>query len=66
MIIRSTYPDVAVPPVSLPEFLFDGLGSADEPRAAVLDAATGTGYTFGELHSGVRQVAAALARRGIR
>jgi len=65
MILRSPYPDVVVPPVALPEFLFGRLDPADADRPAVLDAATGRGYTFGQLFDAVRRVAGALADRGI-
>jgi acyl-CoA synthetase (AMP-forming)/AMP-acid ligase II len=65
MIIRSPYPDVVVPPASLPEFLFDTLDPADARRPAVIDAATGRGYTFGQLADAVNRVAGALAARGL-
>jgi acyl-CoA synthetase (AMP-forming)/AMP-acid ligase II len=65
MIIRSPYPDVVVPPASLPEFLFDSLDPADARRPAVIDAATGQGYTFGQLTDAVHRVAGALAARGL-
>ena len=65
MILRSPYPDVEVPAVGLPEFLFGRLDPADVDRPAVLDAATGQGYTFGQLTDAVHRVAGALADRGI-
>ncbi|MFC4945263.1 AMP-binding protein [Pseudonocardia sp. GCM10023141] len=65
MIIRSAYPDVAVPEVALPELLLGDLGTEDAGRLAVIDAASGAGYTFGELAHAVDRVAAALAERGI-
>ncbi|MDT7590680.1 MAG: hypothetical protein QOH45_211, partial [Pseudonocardiales bacterium] len=65
MIIRSPYPDVVVPPASLPGFLFDSLDPADARRPAVIDAATGQGYTFGQLTDAVHRVAGALAARGL-
>jgi acyl-CoA synthetase (AMP-forming)/AMP-acid ligase II len=65
MIIHSPYPDVVVPPASLPEFLFDPLDPADARRPAVIDAATGQGYTFGQLTDAVHRVAGALAGRGL-
>jgi acyl-CoA synthetase (AMP-forming)/AMP-acid ligase II len=65
MILRSPYPDVEVPAVGLPEFLFGRLDPADVDRPAVVDAATGQGYTFGQLSDAVRRVAGALADRGI-
>ncbi|HEX4357991.1 MAG TPA: AMP-binding protein [Pseudonocardia sp.] len=65
MILRSPYPDVEVPPVALPEFLFGRLDLADTDRPAVLDAATGHGYTYGQLTDAIRRVAGALAERGL-
>ena len=65
MIIRSPYPDVVVPPASLPGFLFNSLDPADARRPAVIDAATGRGYTFGQLADAVNRVAGALAARGL-
>ncbi|WP_445188419.1 AMP-binding protein [Pseudonocardia sp. Cha107L01] len=65
MIIRSPYPDVVVPPASLAGFLFDSLDPADARRPAVIDAATGQGYTFGQLTDAVHRVAGALAARGL-
>ncbi|MDT7645593.1 MAG: hypothetical protein QOC75_2593, partial [Pseudonocardiales bacterium] len=65
MIIRSPYPDVVVPPASLPGFLFDSLDPADARRPAVIDATTGQGYTFGQLTDAVHRVAGALATRGL-
>ncbi|HVL84992.1 MAG TPA: 4-coumarate--CoA ligase family protein [Pseudonocardia sp.] len=65
MPIRSPYPDVEIPEVSLPEFLFaDGFGDrAGAP--ALIDGGSGASVTFGELTGMVDRVAAALAERGI-
>jgi acyl-CoA synthetase (AMP-forming)/AMP-acid ligase II len=65
VIFRSSYPDVDIPDVSLPEFLFGQLDPADADRPAVLAADTGRGYTFGELTRTVWGVAAALGERGL-
>jgi acyl-CoA synthetase (AMP-forming)/AMP-acid ligase II len=64
MIFRSSYPDVVVPDVSLPEFLFDQLPAETAGLPAILDAATGQAYTFGELAEAVDRVSSALVRRG--
>ena len=65
MPVRSPYPDVDVPDVSLPEYLFGrGFGEHAELPAFV-DGTTGAAVTFGELHEQVRRIAAALAERGI-
>ncbi|WP_433292639.1 AMP-binding protein [Pseudonocardia sp. CA-142604] len=65
MIFRSPYPDVDIPDVALPEFLFGHLDPADADRPAVLAADTGRGYTFGELTRTVSGVASALGERGL-
>jgi acyl-CoA synthetase (AMP-forming)/AMP-acid ligase II len=64
MVIRSPYPDVEIPDVSLYEFLFADLGDRVDADAFV-DGASGTSVTFGELKHMVLRVAAALAERGI-
>jgi acyl-CoA synthetase (AMP-forming)/AMP-acid ligase II len=64
MPVRSPHPDVAVPAVSLSEFLLgDGFGDrAGAP--AFVDGGSGASVSFGELHDMVLRVAAALAERG--
>lgn len=60
----SPYPDVAIPEVSLHEFLFTDFGDrADAP--ALIDGSTGAEITFRQLHGMVDTIAAALAARGI-
>jgi acyl-CoA synthetase (AMP-forming)/AMP-acid ligase II len=64
MPVRSPYPDVEIPDVSLYDFLFTGFGErAGAP--ALIDGATGATITFGELEGMVARIAAALAERGI-
>lgn len=65
MIFRSSYPDITVPDVSLPEFLFDRLPLEVGAQPAVIDGATGRQYTYRELAETVDRVAAALASRGL-
>jgi acyl-CoA synthetase (AMP-forming)/AMP-acid ligase II len=64
MIIRSTYPDVEVPEISLPGFVLE---HADQRGAApaVIDAPTGRTLSYRDLASMVRRVAAGLQSRGI-
>ena len=57
MIIRSAYPDIAVPEVCLPEFLFAELGTDDTDRPAVIDSSH-RGYTYGQLTAAIGRVAA--------
>jgi acyl-CoA synthetase (AMP-forming)/AMP-acid ligase II len=62
-IIRSPYPEVTIPEVSLPAFVFaDAAGRADKP--ALIDGPSGRAITYGELVAGARLVAGGLAARG--
>jgi acyl-CoA synthetase (AMP-forming)/AMP-acid ligase II len=64
MPVRSPYPDVEIPDVSLFDFLFTGFGEkAGAP--ALIDGSSGATITFGELEGLVGKIAAALAERGI-
>jgi acyl-CoA synthetase (AMP-forming)/AMP-acid ligase II len=65
MPVRSPYPDVEIPDVSLFDFLFTGFGEkAGAP--ALIDGSSGATITFGELEGMVGKIAAALAERGVR
>ena len=64
MAIRSPYPDVEVPDVSLHELLFADIGDrADRP--ALIDGSSGRSISYAELATAVERLAAALAERGI-
>ena len=64
MPVRSPFPDVEIPEVSLFDFLFTDFGDrADAP--AFIDGSSGAEVTFSELKDMVLRVAAALAERGI-
>jgi acyl-CoA synthetase (AMP-forming)/AMP-acid ligase II len=64
MPVRSPYPDVEIPEVSLFDFLFADFGDrADAP--AFVDGGSGAAVSFTELKGLVLKVAAALAERGI-
>ena len=63
-IIRCSYPDVAIPDVTITEFVFGpAAGRRDKP--AIIDGATGRTLTFGQLADAVRRVAAGLAAHGL-
>jgi non-ribosomal peptide synthetase component F len=64
MIIRSPYPDVHVPEISLPGYVLE---HADQRGAvpAVIDGPAGRTLSYRELNSQVRQVAAGLRERGV-
>ncbi|MCY7340312.1 MAG: AMP-binding protein [Pseudonocardia sp.] len=64
MPVRSPYPDVEIPEVSLFDFLFGDFGDrADAP--ALIDGTSGATITFAELEGMVVKIAAALAERGV-
>jgi acyl-CoA synthetase (AMP-forming)/AMP-acid ligase II len=61
--IRSPYPDVTIPDVSLPAFVLAGAAArADKP--ALIDGPSGRTLTFGQLVRGARLAAGGLAARG--
>jgi len=64
MIVPSPHPSVAIPGVSLGEFLFRDLDSRRD-RAALIDGASGRTLTYGELHDHSVAVARALIARGL-
>ncbi|MEQ3550374.1 AMP-binding protein [Pseudonocardia nematodicida] len=63
--MRSPYPDVEIPDVSLTEFLFaDGFGDRADATAFV-DGTTDDRLTFADFHAMTEKIAAGLAARGI-
>lgn len=63
MIIKSKYPDVDIPVVSLPEFLLQRIDQyGDKP--ALIDGPTGRSYSYTDFSRLTRNVAANLAQRG--
>ncbi len=65
MIITSPYPVLAIPDLSLTDYLFEHV-DAHAGRPALIDGGTGAVTTHGELRNRVRATAAGLAERGIR
>ncbi|HEU4537978.1 MAG TPA: AMP-binding protein [Polyangiaceae bacterium] len=65
MTIRSPYPDVAIPEVSLFEFLFGGGFGDHAGTPALIDGGTGATLRYAELGGLVLKVAAALAARRV-
>jgi acyl-CoA synthetase (AMP-forming)/AMP-acid ligase II len=65
MPIKSAWPDVAIPDVSITEFV---LRHAERLRdqPALVDGPSGRTLTYGQLAESVRRVATGLARRGFR
>ncbi|WP_214405955.1 AMP-binding protein [Pseudonocardia lacus] len=64
MVVRSPYPDVEIPEVSLYDFLFSGFGDRGGATAFV-DGVSGASLTFDQLKGMVDKIAAALAERGV-
>ncbi len=63
--IKSPYPDQAIPSQSVFDFLFSDLASEDEGRGALVDGSGGQAITFGQLKSQIELLAGALAARGL-
>ncbi len=65
MIFHAPYPDVAIPDVSLTDFIFQPAnGIQDKP--ALIDGPTGREWTYAQLEDAVRRTAASLAKKGFR
>ena len=63
MIYRSPFPDVEIPVVSLPAYLFEHADQwADKP--ALIDGPTNRTLTYGQLTTAVKRTATGLAARG--
>lgn len=65
MSFASPFPDVAIPTVSVYEYLFADLTASDAQRIALVDAKTGAETTYGELVDRIGAFAGGLASRGI-
>ena len=62
MIFRGPYPDVAIPEVSLTDFIFASARKFSE-KTALIDGPTGRSMTYAEFEIAVRRVASSLARK---
>jgi acyl-CoA synthetase (AMP-forming)/AMP-acid ligase II len=63
-IIRSQYPDVEIPEVTLTELVL-GEAAARGDKPAIIDGASGRTITYAQLVTGVRRTAAGLAAHGL-
>src|ERR671937_3131768 len=61
--IRSPFPDVEIPDVTLTDFVLARTGELGE-KPALIDAPSGRTITYAQLAESVRAVAAGLAERG--
>src|SRR5438094_2970149 len=65
MIFRGPYRDVAIPEVSLTDFIFKSTAEFKD-KPALIDGPTGRAITYAQLEDSVRRVAASLAKRGFK
>ena len=65
MIIKSPYPDVTIPEISLTKLVLEKASVLGD-KPALIDGSTGRTITFAELAESVRRVATNLAQRGFR
>jgi acyl-CoA synthetase (AMP-forming)/AMP-acid ligase II len=65
MPIKSAWPDVAIPDVSITEFVLRHAERLRD-RPALVDGPSGRTLTYGQLAESIRRVATGLARRGFR
>ncbi|WP_406463471.1 AMP-binding protein [Streptomyces sp. NBC_01622] len=61
--IKSTYPDVEIPSISVYDYIFGSLSETDLGRTAVVDG--DRTLTYGEPRQAVDRFAGALAARGV-
>ena len=65
MVFSSPYPDVEIPDLSVYDYLFGSISSAERERIALVDGASGAETTYGGLLAQIDAIAGALAARGI-
>jgi acyl-CoA synthetase (AMP-forming)/AMP-acid ligase II len=65
MIFRGPYPNVAIPEVSLTDFIFATTRDFKD-KPALVDGPTGRSMTYAEFEDAVRRVAASLTRKGFK
>ncbi|GAA1219362.1 4-coumarate--CoA ligase family protein [Microbacterium maritypicum] len=63
--VRSTYPDVEIPEVSIHDFLFGDLSDAELDTVALVDGMSGATTTYRQLVGQIDLFAGALAARGV-
>ncbi|MEQ1693299.1 MAG: 4-coumarate--CoA ligase family protein [Gemmatimonas sp.] len=65
MILRSPYPDVAIPDTPLVPFVFKRAAEFGD-KTAIVCSATGRSYSYARLTKAIAQVGAGLAARGVK
>lgn len=63
--LRSTYPDVEIPALSIYDYLFSDLDEATLDRVAIIDGSSGAETTYRQLIGQIGLFAGALAARGV-
>ena len=63
--MRSTYPDIEIPDLSVYDYLFGSLSEEQLGEVALIDGTTGVETTYAELVARIDGVAGALAARGV-
>ncbi|MGB3375251.1 MAG: AMP-binding protein [Microbacterium sp.] len=63
--LRSTYPDVEIPELSIYDYLFSDLDEATLDRVAIIDGSSGAETTYRQLIGQIGLFAGALAARGV-
>ena len=63
MIYRSPFPDVEIPEVPLPDYVFEHMDRWPD-KAALIDGPSGRTLTYAQLYAAARATAAGLAARG--
>lgn len=61
----SPFPDVAIPDLSVYDYLFGNMSQEDAARVALVDPGTGAETTYGALKAQIDAFAGALAARGV-
>ena len=65
MVIKSPWPDVSIPEVSITEYVLRHAERLHD-KPAMVDGVSGRALTYGQLSDAIRRVATGLARRGFR
>src|SRR3982075_3196161 len=65
MIFRGPYPSVAIPEVSITDFIFQTTGEFKD-KPALIDGPSGRTLTYGQFEDAVRRTAASMAPKGFR
>jgi acyl-CoA synthetase (AMP-forming)/AMP-acid ligase II len=65
VIFKSPHPDVQIPNIALTPYVLDG-AERWRDRVAIVEAASGRSYTYGQIADGVRSLSAGLHEKGFK